>query len=140
MVKLFEKKMSRFKEERERRGFQQSELAELIDVTRRTISRWENEETPIPSDKLNACFQLGFDVFYIVTGLKGQQLQTRERPALSDRERLALAIEVVTEGLEQADRYLPPHKFSELVLAAYDLMADPVQTRDNIIQLVRRVA
>jgi DNA-binding XRE family transcriptional regulator len=61
--------MSRFKDERERLGYGQSELAEKIDVTRRTMSRWENEEdAPIPSDKLFLCANLGFDVQFVITG------------------------------------------------------------------------
>lgn len=65
---IYGKYMSLFREERERLGFQQEELAEKIDVTRRTISRWENEDAPIPSDKLRICAGLGFDVQYVITG------------------------------------------------------------------------
>lgn len=61
--------MSRFKDERERLGFAQSDLAEKIDVNRRTMSRWENEnDSTIPSDKLALCAELGFDVLYVITG------------------------------------------------------------------------
>jgi len=60
--------MSRFREERERLAIQQADLAEKIDVTRRTISRWENDDAPIPSDKLAQCALLGFNINYVVTG------------------------------------------------------------------------
>jgi len=130
--------MSRFREERERLNIQQADLAEKIDVTRRTISRWENDDAPIPSDKLALCAGLGFNVNYVITG--DIIHSSIDRPTLSDRERLELAVEAVVEGLEEARRKLPADKLAELILVAYDLMADPVQTKDNVIQLVRKVA
>ncbi|MBZ9612165.1 helix-turn-helix domain-containing protein [Rheinheimera maricola] len=65
--------MSRFREERERLAIQQADLAEKIDVTRRTISRWENDDAPIPSDKLAQCALLGFNINYVVTGEREPQ-------------------------------------------------------------------
>jgi transcriptional regulator with XRE-family HTH domain len=37
-----------FKQLRERRGYSQAELARLLQVTVRTISRWENGQRKIP--------------------------------------------------------------------------------------------
>lgn len=130
----------RLKEERIRLGINQADFAEMAGVQRRAQVNYESGERTPDAKYLEHIASAGVDVLYLITGERREARVGLERPALGDRERLALAIEVVTEGLEQADRYLPPHKFSELVLAAYDLMADPVQTRDNIIQLVRRVA
>lgn len=70
---IYGKNMSLFREERERLGFQQEELAGKIDVTRRTISRWENDDAPIPSDKLKLCAALGFDIQYVITGVRNSQ-------------------------------------------------------------------
>ena len=76
---------------------------------------------------------------YVLTGQRTPQ-KTTKRPPLDDRERLALAAEVVTEGLADVGKKLPPRKLAELILAAYDLMADPVQSKDNVIQLIRKIA
>lgn len=40
------------KEYRERRGLSQRDLAEEVGVTRRTVIRWENGETCIPTGRL----------------------------------------------------------------------------------------
>lgn len=58
---------SRLKEERERKRLSQAQVAEALGVTSKTVWRWE-KEIPIPSDKLNALQQLGFDVVFILTG------------------------------------------------------------------------
>ncbi len=76
---------------------------------------------------------LGADVTYILTG-------RRERPAseLTDRARLLAAIQVIEEGL--GDKRLPPDKKAEAILLAYELLAEPAASRDNVVQLIRRVA
>lgn len=76
---------------------------------------------------------LGADVTYILTG-------RRERPPseLTDRARLLTAIRVIEEGL--GDKRLPPDKKAEAILLAYELLAEPAASRDNVVQLIRRVA
>ncbi len=59
---------------------------------------------------------------------------------LSDRARLVAAISAVEEGLAETRRKLPPDKRAELILAAYDLMAEPEQSRNNVIRMVRAAA
>lgn len=61
-------------------------------------------------------------------------------PMLSDRSRLREAISAVEEGLAETRRKLSPAKRAELILAAYDLMAEPKQTRATVIRLVRTAA
>lgn len=75
----------------------------------------------------------GADIVYILTG-------RRERPAseLTDRARLLTAIEAIEEGL--AGKALPPAKKAEAILLAYELLAEPSASRDNVVALVRRVA
>ncbi len=77
----------------------------------------------------------GADVLYIITG-------HRKATAVSgvDRERLALAIEAVEEGLSYSIRDMPPARKAELILSAYDLIADPDErSRERIIRLVRAI-
>lgn len=59
----------RLSEQRKEAGFTRQEaLGNALGVSFNTISRWEKEDTPIPSDKLLAMGELGLDVVYILTG------------------------------------------------------------------------
>ncbi len=72
---------ARLKIERERIGLTQQEIGALLDVSLKTVTRWE-KETAIPSDKLSALAMHGFDVLYVLTGVR----QVKERQELSKRE------------------------------------------------------
>jgi len=93
---------------------------------------------------LAALVPVGIDVSYVVTGQHSAKASARAvskgESALSDRARLAAAVGAVEEGLSETKRKLPPAKRAELILAAYDLMAEPQQTRANVIRLVRMAA
>ena len=77
----------------------------------------------------------GADVLYILTGRR-----EREVSRLDDRARLALAIEAVEEGLAAIRRTLPPAQRAEAILAAYDLMAEPVEAKKQVVALLKLVA
>lgn len=59
----------RLREERERLGLGQQEVASAAEVSVKTVGRWE-KESAIPSKKLNALLPAGFDVAYILTGTR----------------------------------------------------------------------
>lgn len=87
------------------------------------------------------------EVAQAVGGSREQQLAVQEAEfhrlqaaRMSDLERLAAAIGAVEEGLAETRRKLPPDKRAELIFAAYQLMAEPQQTRDNVVRLVRTAA
>lgn len=61
-------------------------------------------------------------------------------PKMGDLARLKEAIAAVEEGLAETRRKLPPDKRAELIFAAYELMAEPEQSRANVIRLVRTAA
>ena len=63
-----------FRNERKRLNFTQQNLANKLEVSDMTIKRWETG-TAIPSDKLSLLSQLGFDVIYILTGERQQNVQ-----------------------------------------------------------------
>jgi len=128
----------RLKEERLKLDLNQTDFGDLGGVTKKTQMLYEAGERSPDARYLQLVAAAGVDVQYVLTGIRSYQ--TVERPTLSDRERLVLAVEAVVEGLEEARRKLPADKLAELILVAYDLMADPVQTKDNVIQLVRKVA
>lgn len=64
----------RAEEERLRIGRTQEDLAEFCGVTRRTISRIENEKTPPSGDILTKFSQLGIDVQFVLTGVRSKNL------------------------------------------------------------------
>jgi transcriptional regulator with XRE-family HTH domain len=124
---------TRLREERLRLGKSQDEFAHLAGVQRRAHIRYEQDERVPDAAYLAAIAAAGADVTYILTG-------RRERPAseLTDRARLLTAIQVIEEGL--GDKRLPPDKKAEAILLAYELLAEPAASRDNVVQLIRRVA
>ncbi len=72
-----EVEMSKYlKIERKKFGISQTELAEKLSVSLNTISNWELEKSPIPSNKIKELRLLGFDIEYVLTG---------ERSMLVDR-------------------------------------------------------
>lgn len=61
--------MNFLKLERERLGILQKDLLEPVGVNKGTIIRWESGSS-IPSDKLAEFAKLGFDISYVVTGIR----------------------------------------------------------------------
>lgn len=57
----------RLKQERQRLGIEQKEIANICDVIPKTVSRWESS-IPIPADKLELLVPLGFDPLYVISG------------------------------------------------------------------------
>lgn len=128
----------RLKEERERLGLSQPLFAQAAGAAKRTLADWEKGVSSPTAVQLSALAKVGVDVLYVLTGQTSQS-ELVARP-INDRARLASAIEAVEAGLADTKRHLPPKKKAELVLAAYDLMAQPEQTRDNVIKLLRLAA
>lgn len=57
----------RLKELRKKAGYTQDELAELLEVTKLTISNWENGKHEIKADKIKTlCKTLGVDAPYLL--------------------------------------------------------------------------
>jgi len=59
----------RLGEERKRLYLNQNKVAAYCEVSVKTIGRWE-KNIPIPSDKLALLVKLGYDITYILTGVK----------------------------------------------------------------------
>ncbi len=55
--------------ERKRLHLNQNKVATYCDVSVKTVGRWE-KSIPIPADKLSLLAQLGYDITYILTGVK----------------------------------------------------------------------
>lgn len=123
----------------------QTALGELGGVGKRAQINYEQNLRQPDSGYLARIEKFGIDVLYMLTGRHGDAatsapVVSQAEPVLSDRARLEAAISAVEEGLAETRRKLPPAKRAELILAAYDLMAQPKQTRANVIRLVRTAA
>lgn len=57
----------RLKEERNRIGKSQQDIAEALGMNVKTVTRWENS-VAIPADKLATLASIGMDVLYVITG------------------------------------------------------------------------
>lgn len=123
----------RLYEERKRLGISQASAAQACGVSREMWGKYERGLAYPGCDIIEKFASCGADITYILTG-------RRERPAseLTDRARLLAAIQVIEEGL--GDKRLPPDKKAEAILLAYELLAEPSASRDNVILLIRKVA
>lgn len=127
------------REERESLGLTQDEVAESAGISKRSYCAYEAGETAPSAKLLSALALMGADVSYLLTGTRGRDVSPSET-VLSDRARLAAAIGAVEEGLAETRRKLPPEKRAELILAAYDLLAESKNSRAKVIRLVRNAA
>lgn len=126
---------ARIKEERLRLGMTQPQFAMACQASKRALIEWEKGATSPSAVQLSALGDAGADVLYIVTGRREQNAQER-----IDARRLTIAIEAVEEGLEQANKTLPPYKKAELIKAAYDLITQPETGKSKVVELLRLVA
>tara|TARA_Y100001001_G_scaffold114491_1_gene112139 strand:+ start:4621 stop:4998 length:378 start_codon:yes stop_codon:yes gene_type:complete len=111
---------SRLREERKALGLDQQQIADALDVSLKTVGRWE-KNIAIPSDKLAGLATQGFDVVYVLTG----QRMPRPVEGLSERESAVLdnfrslpeedraSVQRLTNALaESAARYVVDEKKS----------------------------
>lgn len=98
----------RLKEERERCGITQAEIADITGVNIKSIGRWERE-IPIPSDKLAMLSPLGIDVLYVLIGQRSVPLVLNPKEeALLDNyrnsdEKGKRAVEIAASAFAYAD-------------------------------------
>lgn len=134
----------RLKEERLRAGLSQEAFGEIGGVQKLAQRNYEKGNRDPNASYLTAIAAAGADIKYILTGERSTAAQpdssTRSSSLSIDRERLEIAVEAVMEGLSETRRKLPPNKMAELILAAYDLISDSEQSKENIIRLVRMAA
>lgn len=143
----------RLRSERSRIGLTQAQMAERLGVSLRTQLAWEKGDSTPNAEHLALAAQAGADVQFVVSGLaeieeiRTSKVVAREPtsvygrgPPVPDRQRLARALAAVAEGLAGSERTLPPERYADLVLATYDLIADPAATPGQVVKLIRAVA
>jgi len=116
-----------------RLGLSQAVFAELAGQKKQSQINYESGERSPDGRYLEAIARAGADVLFIVTGRYEHQSQQ-----VDDCKRLEAAIEAVEKGLEAAKRIMAPAKKAELILVAYDLLAEAKEdTKAQIIRFVR---
>lgn len=75
----------RLREERERLGFTQEQLAEQLVVARRTVINHETEFHPVTMEVMNKLDKLGADCFYILFGRRFLEFSVPLDPALLEK-------------------------------------------------------
>ncbi|HHQ4177262.1 TPA: helix-turn-helix domain-containing protein [Pseudomonas aeruginosa] len=72
----------RIKEERERLGYTQGDFAELVNASRKSQMRWEQEGGPSPDAEALAIWSSeGVDVPYVLTGVRSSRGTNQHLPA-----------------------------------------------------------
>lgn len=112
----------------------------------------EHPPTSAEPGKLSDLFKPGLDhliavcragnisLDWIATGEGPVHLQAHSPVTFSDPVRLRLAIEAVEEGLRAIGRALPPDKYAQLVVAAYQLMPSPDTDRAKVVDFIKAAA
>lgn len=110
----------------------QPERAAELGVHKNTYARWERDEAEIGAEALTRIVGEGWNVNWLLTG-EGPELL--ESLAVAEDgagyashavqlDRLTLALQLVAEALDEADRELPPDKHAKVVLLACDLLEE----------------
>jgi len=74
----------RLREERERMGLTQGAVSTLVDSTKRTVQVWESGGTAPNAHHLAALEKRGFDLVYLVTGHRPEEMNESLTPQESE--------------------------------------------------------
>lgn len=91
--------MNLFKEERKRLNLSQQDVANLCQNSTRTISYWENKKFTASAENLKVLSENGFDVGYILTGIRVKSVSEADH-AIYDTELLE-ALQLLLQTHEQ---------------------------------------
>lgn len=97
---------ARLKEERERNGLSQAQLAKLAGVAKRTQIAWEQGEQTPNAVYLSVAHQSGIDIGYVVTGVKSFDQAASE----IEVQRAFETFQALDEALSNAKKSMPADK------------------------------
>ena len=129
--------MNRLKQLRKSRKMKQAELADLIEVSSRTISRWEKGEREITSNKLgqladhfgvSILYLLGHDTDNTFSDLITKVNEWADKRGLKQADPKIQWMRVTEEVGEIRDVLLKPTKFTEPQAALKDAIGDTLVT------------
>lgn len=93
----------RFRDERVRLDLTQDALGSFLETSRRTVAKWEANETYPDAKQLGLFAEKGADVLFIVTGVKAILGDAQGRAPHSPAERAAAVIQNLKLTEEDAD-------------------------------------
>lgn len=122
-----------------------AELSRITGIPERTLKGYEKGDRNPGSEALAALAKSGINLHWLLTGqgqMRFEPTAVASGPAgiSLDKTRFKAAVSAIEEGLDLIDRSLPPDKKAELILAAYGLMSESEQGRNEIVQIIRAVA
>lgn len=129
--------MNRLKQLRKSRKMKQAELADLIEVSSRTISHWEKGEREITSNKLGQLadhfgvsipYLLGYDTDNTFSDLITKVNEWADKRNLKQADPKIQWMRVTEEVVEIRDVLLKPTKFTEPQAALKDAIGDTLVT------------
>ena len=122
----------RLSEQRRAAGYSKQEmLGDKLGVSFTTISRWEQDQNPIPSDKLVMMGEIGLDVTYILTGKRAATVAAFEdTKLLENKEIIGVQKHEVTTSPDFAltssrDKHLPLAEGVAIYAVPDDLVTAP---------------
>jgi transcriptional regulator with XRE-family HTH domain len=117
----------RLREERERLGWSQTFLGDVVDVVKQTVIKWEKNMGAPDAQQLAAMALNGFDVRYIITGDRSPPI----RFLTAQQEQAGYKVEVVTkEEHALLDNYRhAPDVGKKAVDAAVAAVAQPMKPK-----------
>lgn len=129
------------REERNRLDLNQPDFGACGGVGKQSQINYESGKRLPDADYLMAIAATGADMLYILTGERGSSpmpLPASGQLPPQLRKRLKDAIEAVEAGLDALDRSAPPAVKAELILTAYDILAqEGEQATAQIIRLIK---
>lgn len=133
----------RLRDAMSRRQLSPAKLAVVAQSTEATISNWLNDNVRADHVKAVQLFKIadaaGISPRDLLLGEAGSRIAEPETPYPSHpvkSEHLTIALQLVSEVLEAADRALPPAKHAEAVQLAYDLL-DEGLPQAKVLRFVR---
>lgn len=132
----------RLKAARAALGLSQKDIAAQSGVSARGYQGYEDGRSVPGGEAIAGLVRLGINANWLLIGEGPMLLADLQAPAPAglDLARFRLALEATEEGLAAAGRVMAPDKKAELVLAVYDLLEEPANTKERILKLVKLAA
>lgn len=120
----------------------QAQMAAQSGVSVRSYQGYEDGRSLPCAEAIQGFVVLGINANWLLTGEGPMLLKDVAAipPGALDPSRLRLALEAVEEGLAASGRVMVPGTKAELVLAVYDLLTEPANTKERILKLVKLAA
>lgn len=132
----------RIKQARGALSVTQKDLCAKVGMPLPSLRNYEAAKQIPGGEAVIGFMRAGINANWLLTG-EGPMLLADLRVSTAggfDHARFRLALEAVEEGLAAANRTMAPDKKSELVLAVYELFAEPANTKERILKLVKLAA